>query len=256
MEQIISGIMPENKTDKLCLVASFRKYIEHLHLDNEFLWQYPLDKVNPERPNIWYSRKKLGKNPLATFMSDLSVKCGLLQVYTNHSIRVTGITVLTNQGYSNADIMLVSGHKSVQSLAVYQKTDKDKKILMGKTMALSMKNKEEQKKLMPPKEVQALPQPTSTMQLAVPVCSEMAVTPRPNAEPNIIPFQPHFDDDIPDVDLLSALCEMEETNKNIQQAQNVPVTLSNNTSNVVNQIPKSFFTNCQIGTININLVQK
>ena len=39
IEKIVSGIMPENKDDRLCPVRSFKKYIEHLNPDNPFLWQ-------------------------------------------------------------------------------------------------------------------------------------------------------------------------------------------------------------------------
>ena len=40
-ENIISGIMPENKTDPLCLVAFFGKYISHLNPENVYMLQTP-----------------------------------------------------------------------------------------------------------------------------------------------------------------------------------------------------------------------
>ena len=88
LENIVSGIMPENKTDPLCPVKSFREYLSHLHPDNKYMWQYAADKLNPQKPDIWFTRKNIGKNPLAAFMSDVSKKCKLSQIYTNHSIRV------------------------------------------------------------------------------------------------------------------------------------------------------------------------
>ena len=72
LEHSSSAVMPENKTDPLCPVESFCTYIEHLHPENDYMWQSPLEKINPAMPNIWYSRKHIGKNPLSTFMSDLS----------------------------------------------------------------------------------------------------------------------------------------------------------------------------------------
>ena len=36
-EQIVSGIMPENRDDPLCPVKSFRKYLEHLSPKNTYL---------------------------------------------------------------------------------------------------------------------------------------------------------------------------------------------------------------------------
>ena len=74
LENLVTGIMPENKTDPLCPVASFRKYISHLHPHNKYMWQYPLNKLDPQKPNIWFSRKNIGKKPLAAFMSDVSKK--------------------------------------------------------------------------------------------------------------------------------------------------------------------------------------
>ena len=92
----MSGVMPENKADSLCPVKSFQDYVSHLNPQNDYMWQTPLDKVNITVAQVWYGRQHIGKNPLRTFMSDLSDKCKLRQIYTNHSIRVTGCTVLTH----------------------------------------------------------------------------------------------------------------------------------------------------------------
>ena len=221
IEQIVSGIMPENKTDNLCPVKSFRTYIEHLNPDNDYMWQYALDRIDPTRPNIWYSKRHFGKNPLSTFMSDLSQKCNLSKNYTNHSIRVTGITVLTNAKFSNADIMSVSGHKSIQSLAVYQKTDNKKKMEMGKKLSESVVKTSD--KMIEGTMKRALPPAPSTMQMAVQ--SETAITPTTSTA--IVPFEPNFeeDDGIPDFDLLSALAEFERNNN-----ANTPSTTVANTN--------------------------
>ena len=126
LENIVSGIMPENPTDPLCPVKSFRSYLSQLHPDNKFMWQYPLDKIN------------------ASFMSELSRDCDLSQIYINHSIRVTGCTILTRCNFSYLEIMAVSGHKSVQSLAIYQKTKENDKIKMGKALFQSMTRSEDE----------------------------------------------------------------------------------------------------------------
>ena len=257
MENIVSGIMPENKTDEMCPVASFRSYTEHLNLDNEYMWQYTLENIDPQQPNVWFSKKHFGKNLLSTFLSDLSKDCGLSQIYTNHSIRETGIAVLMDAKFFNSDIMSVSGHKSVQSLAVYQKTDKKKKTKMGKTLSKSMVKENIQNQITGNIQKLLLPPPPSTMQLAIQ--SEQALVLKQNvmAENAIIPFEPTFDEDqdISDIDLLSALCEFEDKGPKI----NVPVTMSTsiaNTSNVLNQTPSGLFANCQIRTINFNIVKK
>ena len=173
LENIVSGIMPENKTDILCPVDSFRKYKEHLNPNCDFLWQYPLEKIDQTRPNVWYSKRNIGKNTLGGFMQDISKKCDLSQIYTNHSIRVTGCTVLTRCNFSNSEIMSVSGHKSIQSLAIYQKTKDTQKIQMAKALFKSMTKNEEQCIPLQHAERMALPAPP-------PVITEHAVALKPN----------------------------------------------------------------------------
>ena len=83
------------------------------------LWQYPRDTYY-EEDNEWFCNKPVGRDTLGAFMTKLSNKCGLSQNYANHTIRPTGATILSRQHFSNSQIMVVAGHKSVSSLAVYQ----------------------------------------------------------------------------------------------------------------------------------------
>ena len=55
-------------------------------------------------------------------MKNLSVKMGLSKVYTDHSCRTTGATILSKYGFNNAQVMSVTEHKSVSSLAQYQRS--------------------------------------------------------------------------------------------------------------------------------------
>lgn len=64
-------------------------------------------------------------------MSDLSRKSDLDQIYTNHSIRATGATMLSKEMYGPSQTMAVTGHKYIQSLTVYPRVDKEEKIRMG-----------------------------------------------------------------------------------------------------------------------------
>ena len=259
-ESIVSGIMPENRDDPMCPFQSFKKYIQHLHPDNKYMWQKPLDNPHPSRPDVWYSRQHIGKNPLASFMSDVSKQCNLSRKYTNHSIRVTGCTVLTRCNFSHSEIMAVSGHKSVQSLAVYQKTKDTQKIQMGKALFQSMTREEEnidinqRKAIKPPAKLKQLPAPTykndnnNTMMAAQSERALIPVQQKENVLPEILPFEAEFDNDISEIDLLSALCGVE---------QNISTTTTvTNTSNVVATAPRAMFANCHIGAININIAKK
>ena len=67
-------------------------------------------------------------------MPRLSEAAHLSQHYTNHDIRVTATTILAREGFSYKQIMSVTGHKSVQSLAIYHKVGGSEKLMMGNTL--------------------------------------------------------------------------------------------------------------------------
>jgi integrase len=61
------------------------------------------------------------------------IKIYLSQIDTNHSIRATGATIL-GRNCSMAQIMAVTGHKSVSSVAVYQRAS-SKEIKLWETLS-------------------------------------------------------------------------------------------------------------------------
>ena len=77
-------------------------------------------------------------------MTDISTECGLSKKFTNHSIRVTDITVLMRLRFSASEIMLVTSHKSVQSLINYQNSQPSQMKSMGKVLYQSMTCEEDQ----------------------------------------------------------------------------------------------------------------
>ena len=68
-------------------------------------------------------------------MTNLSKKCDLSRVYSNHSIRATGATILSRSNFNPAQIMAVTGHKSVSSLTVYQQVSEGEKLIMGQSLS-------------------------------------------------------------------------------------------------------------------------
>ena len=126
-----TAAMPEMPNDARCPVSSYLKYLSHLHPECESLWTRPLPTTvnSPENINnkSWYSKAPIGKSTLGRFMKDLSSKYMLSQSYTNHSIRVTGATILTRENFAASQIKAVTGHRSVTSLSIYQRvSDVDK----------------------------------------------------------------------------------------------------------------------------------
>ena len=115
--KIITGFMPQlldnnGISHKLCPVQAFEKYTFNLHPENKFLWQKP-KKFFPNYGNPWYNNVKVGHNTHEKFMSKLSEDAQLSKRYTNHCLRVTGITSLTRDQFMLKQIMAITGHKSV-----------------------------------------------------------------------------------------------------------------------------------------------
>lgn len=69
-----------------------------------------------------------GKDSFGNFLSTISEKAGLKKRYTNHCLRVTTVTVLKEQGYSNEEVASVTGHKNVASVQKYSRNRTDKRI--------------------------------------------------------------------------------------------------------------------------------
>ena len=58
-------------------------------------------------------------------MANISSDLKLSRRYTNHCIRVTTVTVLKENGYSNSDICKYTGHKNPSSVDGYSRKRRD-----------------------------------------------------------------------------------------------------------------------------------
>ena len=70
---------------------------------------------------IWLTNAVLGVNSIANFMKQISQRLNLSNIYTNHCIRATVVTLLSAHGFESRQIMRVTGHKSESSLKSYDK---------------------------------------------------------------------------------------------------------------------------------------
>ena len=137
----ISGHMPEDREmPEYCPVRNFETYLQKLHPQCNRLWQFPKDSFDIS-DEYWFQKRPIGKDTLASFMSTLSKKTGLSQIYTNHSIRATGATIL-GRNCSMAQIMAVTGHKSASSVAVYQHVSSKEKQVMGDIITSSVRGEQ------------------------------------------------------------------------------------------------------------------
>ena len=152
--EIITGFIPSimdpstGQCHRLCPVRSYTNYIGTLNPDCDRLWQTPM-KTSANDSSVRYTKQPIGHNTLDKFMKKMSEKCDLSQKYTNHCIRVTGATNLTRANYSAKQIMSISGHKSLESLAIYQKVANDEKMMMGMSLMFSLFRPEEVAKFVP-----------------------------------------------------------------------------------------------------------
>lgn len=116
--------MYESTRPEECPVECFEAYLAKLPSETEELFLKPI--LRPKNENAWYCKSQtLGHNTLGNTMANLSKKCSLSKRYTNHSVRVTTVGVLREQGFSNEEIAPVTGHKNVASVQRYAKKRKD-----------------------------------------------------------------------------------------------------------------------------------
>ena len=257
-QPIHTNFMPENRDNPMCPVRSFKLYMSHLNPENDYLWQTPNHHPKDKGSQVFYTIGHLGKNTLGTFMSELSKTVGLSKIYTNHCIRVTGASILSRCKFNNKEVMSMTGHKSVQSLTIYQRVQEKTKIKMGQVLGASL-SKDDDDLL---KQIENAPTP---LQLQAPPPKNpspvMAIEAPPpsNVNQEILPFEPNFEEDTSnDIDWLKYLCEVEQQTKELPQfaaSENKTVTPQTDTkvSNTMMQRNSPMFAGCKIGNINITI---
>lgn len=231
--------MPEIPGNPLCPVISFIKYQMKLNPNNNRLWQRSKSAFsNLDEEETWYVNSPIGEKKLSTFMSDLSTAVGLSLRYTNHSVRATGATILSKGGYHPAQIMSVTGHKSVSALTVYQRVSDEEEISMGQAINDHIHDNNQQ--LIP------LPvQPQAQLNQPVPVPPAILNASTNGVANTIANNDSLFNIEIDDM----TLADFDFENPNPSTA-----TITNN--NVRQSALSSLFSNCQINNVTIVTNQK
>ena len=117
---------------------SYENYLEHLKEKCDYLLQTANPPAYEKGQPVWYKNKRIGENMLGSFVSDVCTLVKPSKKYTNDCLRVTGITNLTARNFMARQIMSVSGHKSIQSLSLYQCVKTNEKLMMGMSLAYSL----------------------------------------------------------------------------------------------------------------------
>ena len=76
-------------------LTCLKMYLQKLNPKCEALFQYP-KRNEKQDEHVWYENRPLGVHKLAGMMKEISQLACLSKVYTNHSVRATAITLLSN----------------------------------------------------------------------------------------------------------------------------------------------------------------
>ena len=103
-------------------VEVLKVYLSLLNPDLEFLFQRPKDmtaKFNPDACKVWYDARKLGHNSLENMLRNMTTRAEITPYFTNHSLRATTVTVLSERNVETRQIKAVTGHRSDTSIESY-----------------------------------------------------------------------------------------------------------------------------------------
>ena len=109
-----------------CHVLLLDKYISKLPPEakaKDLFYMKPRSKIPVDPTAPWYTAVQLGKNMLAEMMKRISEEAKLPTKYTNHSLRAYGVTKLFKSDIPDKLIMERSGHRSIEGMRKYQRTD-------------------------------------------------------------------------------------------------------------------------------------
>jgi hypothetical protein len=102
--------------DEQCPIKMIEMYISKLDPQCEYMWQLCMKRTDTK----WYANSKIGVNTAGDFMKKLSKYLNLSQMFTNHCVRATAITLLGTT-HQDTSIQKMSGHSSLAALGIYKR---------------------------------------------------------------------------------------------------------------------------------------
>ena len=117
-----------------CYVRLHKLYISKLSPDspsNSFYFK-PLQKFSFD--GVWYSKQPIGHNTLTKMMTNLCSKAGISGFKTNHSLRATAASRLYHNGIDEQLIMERTGHKSIDGVRSYKRTNEEQLVEISKVL--------------------------------------------------------------------------------------------------------------------------
>ena len=105
-----------------CPVKTIKNYLSHLNPKLDCFFQRPREKARsfiPDEDKVWYCNSPLGVNILDSVLKLMSSRAGIQPHLTNHCLRATSVTVLSDNNCETRHIKSVTGHKSDHSIESY-----------------------------------------------------------------------------------------------------------------------------------------
>ena len=94
--------------------------------------------LNNKKSTRFFSEKQVrGESYLGSFMKTLSNKLKLSKTYSNHCIRCTTITKAKENGLTNSEVCIITGHKDQRSIDRYDRPSDQRKQMLSSAIALS-----------------------------------------------------------------------------------------------------------------------
>jgi len=116
------GKMFEVSNSKCCLVKTLESFLKHLNPNLQALFQQPTEvstKFQPQKDEVWYCNSPISKSTVENTMKNMSTSAGIAPHLTNHCIRATSVTVLSDHNVEARHIKTATGNKSDNSTESY-----------------------------------------------------------------------------------------------------------------------------------------
>ena len=97
-------------------------YLNHLNPELEVLFQRPREAsttFQAQNDQVWFCDSPTGKSTLGNMMKAMLLAASIIPHSTNHCVRATSVTVLSNHNVEARHIKVVTRHKSTSSIESY-----------------------------------------------------------------------------------------------------------------------------------------
>ena len=110
-----------------CPVKTIKNYLSHLNPKLDCLFQRPREarSFKPGEDKVWYCNSPLGVKILDSMLKLMSSRSGIQPHLTNHCLRATSVTVLSDNNCKTRHIKSVTDLKSDNSIKSFQPTNED-----------------------------------------------------------------------------------------------------------------------------------